>query len=131
MQGVAADVIGYAQVVQPNGRAYETGGPPTFGQNFDAEPLTSPYTLRRGRGPSTARELALDARTADQTGYDVGDEVPMLLPEGRRVFTVSGVLGFGDNDNLGGASIAAFEQGTAQEPFAKPGEVNSFRIAAA
>ena len=52
--GVAAatgDVIGYAQIVGRDGKAYSTNGPPTFGQNFDADPLTSPYTMREGAGP--------------------------------------------------------------------------------
>lgn len=134
VDGVAAataDVIGYAQVVGRDGEAYDTGGPPTFGQNFDAEPLLSPYTLRTGQAPDAPDEVALDARTAAQTGYAVGDRVPVLLPEGQRTFVVSGVFGFGGNDNLGGASIAAFEQQLAQELFAAPGEVVSVRLAAA
>ena len=133
VDGVAAataDVIGYAQLVGKDGTAYSTGGPPTFGQNFDAEPLLSPYTLRTGAAPAGPDEVAVDARTAQQTGYVVGDRVPVLLPEGQRVLLLTGVFGFGDNDNLGGASIAAFEQTTAQELFAEPGEVVSIRLAA-
>lgn len=132
VDGVAAatgDVSGYAQVIGKDGEAYGTNGPPTFGQNFDAEPLTSPYTLREGAGPAAPDEVALDARTAEQTGYAIGDQVPVLLPTGQQTFTLSGVFGFGDNDNIGGASISAFEQETAQELFAEPGEVLSIRVA--
>ena len=130
--GVAAvtgDVIGYAQVVGKDGKAYGSNGPPTFGQNFDDEPLTSAYTLREGAGPGRD-EIAIDARTAEQTGYVVGDRVPVLLPEGQDSFVLSGVFGFGENDNLGGASITAFEQGLAEELFAEPGELFSVRLAA-
>lgn len=128
--GVAAvtgDVIGYAQVVGKDGKAYGSNGPPTFGQNFDDEPLTSAYTLREGVGRD---EIAINARTAEQTGYVVGDRVPVLLPEGQGSFVLSGVFGFGENDNLGGASITAFEQGLAEELFAEPGELFSVRLAA-
>ena len=126
---VTADVVGYAQVVGKDGKAYGSNGPPTFGQNYDASPLTSPYTLRVGAPPGPG-EVAVDARTAQQTGYVVGDRVPVLLPQGQRTFVLSGVFGFGANDNVGGASIAAFEQGLAQELFAAPGEVASVRLAA-
>ena len=126
---VTGDVIGYAQVVGKDGKAYGAGGPPTFGQNFDAEPLTSPYTLRDGAGPGPD-QVAVDARTAEQTGYAVGDRIPVLLPQGQQTFVLAGVFGFGENDNLGGASITAFEQGRAQELFAEPGELLTVRLAA-
>ena len=127
---VTADVVGYAQVVGKDGKAYGSNGPPTFGQNYDADPLTSPYTLRSGGAPGPG-EVAVDARTAEQTGYVVGDRVPVLLPEGQQSFVLAGVFGFGANDNVGGASIAAFEQGLAQRLFAEPGEVMAVRLAAA
>ena len=133
LPGVAAatgDVSGYAQVVGKDGKAYGSNGPPTFGQNYDAEPLTSSYTLRRGAAPGSPTEVAIDARTAEQTGYDLGDQIPVLLPEGQQSFTLSGVFGFGENDNIGGASISAFEQTTAEQLFSPPGELLSVRVAA-
>jgi len=133
VDGVAAatgDVFGYAQLVGKDGKAYSTNGPPTFGQNFDDDPRVSPYTLRRGEAPATADEVAIDVRTAEQTGYAVGDEVPVLLPTGQGTFTVSGVFGFGETDNLGGASIAAFEQSTAESLFSADGDLVSVRAAA-
>jgi ABC-type lipoprotein release transport system permease subunit len=133
VDGVAAatgDVSGYAQLVQRDGKAYSTNGPPTLGQNWDPEPRTSPYTLRSGEGPDGPSEVAIDAVTAEKTGYGVGDRVPVLLPEGTQTFTVTGVFGFGESDNLGGASIAAFEPATARALFAQPGELLSVRIAA-
>ena len=133
VDGVAAatgDVTGYAQLVKEDGKAYSPNGPPTLGQNWDPNPVTTPYTLRSGRGPTGPDEVAIDALTAEKTGYGVGDRVPVLLPDGTRTFSVTGVFGFGDTDNVGGASISAFEPATARQLFAKPGELLSVRVAA-
>ncbi|MCW2605698.1 MAG: hypothetical protein JWO60_391 [Frankiales bacterium] len=133
VDGVAAvtgDVSGYAQVVKKSGKAYTTQGP-ALGQNWDPEPATSPYTLRTGAGPVRPQDVALDAGTAGKTGFGVGDQVRLLLPVGQRTFTVTGVFGFGDSDNIGGASIAAFAPDTARRLLAKPGELQAVRIAAA
>jgi putative ABC transport system permease protein len=130
VEAATGDVFGYAQLVGKDGKAYSTNGPPTFGQNYDDDPRVSPYTLRQGEAPAGAGEVAIDARTAEQTGYAVGDEVPVLLPTGQQSFTLSGVFGFGETDNLGGASIAAFEQETAEALFAPDGDLASVRVAA-
>ncbi|MCW2776778.1 MAG: putative transport system integral rane protein [Frankiales bacterium] len=132
VDGVAAatgDVTGYAQVVKRTGKAYSTNAP-ALGQNWDPSPATSPYTLRSGAGPVRPDEVALDATTASKTDFRPGDRVRLLLPVGQRTFTVSGVFGFGDSDNLGGASIAAFAPDTARALLAKPGELEVVRLAA-
>ncbi|MCW2715953.1 MAG: hypothetical protein JWN88_3000 [Frankiales bacterium] len=131
VEAATGDVSGYAQVIGKDGKAYGPNGPPTLGQNFDTDPATSPYSLRRGRAPVEPTEVVIDARTAEQTGYQVGERAAVLLPQGQQEVTITGVFGFGDNDNLAGASITAFEQQTAQRLFARPGELAAVRIAAA
>jgi putative ABC transport system permease protein len=133
VEGVSAavgDVSAYAQVIDEDGEPYSSGGAPTFGVNYDADPLTSSFTLREGRPPRGAGEVALDAGTAEATGYGVGDTVPVILAVGRRDLRVSGVFGFGDNDNLAGASIVAFEQRVAEDLLGKDGEYVVLRAAA-
>ena len=130
VEAATGDVSGYAQLVAKDGKAYSTNGPPTFGQNYDPDPRVSPYVLRQGLAPAGPDEVAIDARTAGQTGYVVGEQVPVLLPNGQRSFELVGVFGFGDNDNLGGASIAAFDQGTAEALYALDGNLLSIRAAA-
>ena len=132
VDGVAAavgDVSGYAQVLKKDGKAYG-GQAPVLGVNYDTNPLTSAFTLRRGEPPAGAGQVALDATTSEETGYDVGDRVPVLLRDGRKEFTVSGVFGFGDNDNLAGATIVAFDSATAQRLVGVPGELLVIRLAA-
>jgi len=132
VDGVAAatgDVSGYAQLVGKDGKAYSRNGPPTFGQNYDPDLRVSPYTLREGAAPAGPGEVAIDARTAEQTGFGVGEQVSVLLPTGQRTFTLSGVFGFGEIDNLGGASIAAFDQATAESLYAVDGNLLAIRVA--
>jgi putative ABC transport system permease protein len=45
----------------------------------------------------------------------------VLLPGGSRTFTVSGVIGFGQADNLAGATLAAFDTATAQQVLNRKG----------
>lgn len=129
VQAVVGDVSGYAQLLTKDGAAYSTGGAPSFGTNYDAEPATSPFTLRSGSPPSGPDQVALDAGTAEATGFVPGDRVTVLLSEARRELTVSGVFGFGDNDNIAGASIVAMDGPTAQALVGRPGEYDLLRVA--
>lgn len=133
VDGVSAavgDVAGYARLLNKNGKPYGSGQAPALGLNFDANPATSAFTLRRGAAPRSSTEVALDATTAKSTGDDIGDQVTVLLRDGRKTFTVSGVFGFGRNDNLAGASIVAFEQSAAERLVGTAGEYNVIRLAA-
>lgn len=133
VDGVSAavgDVTNYAQLLKKDGKAYGSGQAPVFGLNYDADTRTSAFTLRTGRAPAGPTEVALDATTAKESGYGVGDRVTVLLRDGPKSFTVSGVFGFGSNDNLAGASITAFEQATAERLVGTPGEYQAIRLAA-
>ena len=130
VEAATGAVSGLAQVIRKDGTLYSTGGAPTFGQNFDPQPALSPYTLRSGSGPDQPDEIALDATTAKGTGYVVGDTVPVVTRSGRADYTVSGIFGFGDNDNLGGASIVTFDPAVASSLVAVPGEVEQITVAA-
>jgi len=127
---VSGDVNGYAQLIGKDGKAYSPGGAPTFGQNYDSDPKLSPYTLRSGSAPKGPDQIAIDARTAEQTGYRVGDTVPVLVLAGRQDFRLAGVFGFGDNDNIGGASISAFAPATALKLLSPDGSYLGIRAAA-
>jgi putative ABC transport system permease protein len=129
--GVTGDVSGYAQIVRKDGSTYQTGGAPAGGINYDANPATSPMSLRNGRAPVAADEVALDVTTAKKAGFRVGDRITLLLASGRQQPIVTGTFGLGESDSLGGASIVAFEQKTAERILGRPGEYDAVRIAAA
>ena len=128
--GATGDVSGYAALLDRRGELVAAGGAPMFGVNYDTDPATSTFTLRSGRAPVGPTDIALDATTAQSTGFHVGDRVTVLLRAGRQSFTVSGVFGFGSNDNLAGAKILAFEQPTAEKLLGRVGEFTTIRLAA-
>ena len=128
--GVTGDVSGYAALLDARGDLVASGGAPVFGVNYDTQPATSAFTLRSGRAPAAPTEVALDATTAKETSFGPGDRVTVLLQSGRQVFTVTGVFGFGANDNLAGAKILAFEQRTAERLLGRAGEFTTIRLAA-
>ncbi|HWD47908.1 MAG TPA: FtsX-like permease family protein [Actinomycetota bacterium] len=124
-------VTGYAQLVGKDGKAVTTGGAPSLGVSFNADTaFTAGSTIRSGRLPTGPTELAIDAKTAEDTGYQVGDRVKVLFQGPAREFTVSGIIGFGEADNLGGARLVGFELATAQEVLNREGRFDEIDIAA-
>jgi putative ABC transport system permease protein len=126
------NVTGYAQLVGKDGKAVTTGGAPSLGVSFNQDTqFTAGSTVRSGRLPSGPNELAIDAKTAEDTGYVVGDRVKVLFQGPARDFTVAGVIGFGEADNLGGARLVGFDLATAQEVMNRQGRYDEIDVAAA
>jgi putative ABC transport system permease protein len=124
-------VQGYAQLVGHDGKPIGGGhGPPTFGANWLPDRQLSSFTVRLGRGPTTADEIAIDARTFTGKGFHLGDRVTVLTTQVPRQFTLVGSLGFGSQDNLGGATFVIFEGSTAQQLLGHPGQWDTIDVAA-
>src|SRR2546428_1144615 len=107
-------LAGYAQLVDKTGKAITTGGAPTLGVTAIPDPQLSGVSLRQGRQPETAGEIDVDARTATAHNLRVGDRVTVLLQGPPMQATIVGIFGFGSADNLGGATVVAFDARTAQ-----------------
>jgi putative ABC transport system permease protein len=132
VQGVASvsgDVSGYAQMVDPaTGDAIGGAGPPTIGGNWtDTNPS---LVLREGMPPSAPGEVVVDAATASSYSLSVDTTIRILFQGPPREFRIVGIAGFGDADNLAGATLALFETVTAQEVLDKEGEFDSISIVA-
>ena len=128
--GVASasgDVSGSAQVVDPaTGDPIGGVGPPTIGTNWtDTNPTVQ---IREGAAPRAADDVVIDAATATRYDLTVGQDVKILFQGPPEEFTISGILGFGDADNLGGATLAAFTLPTAQRVLDKEGEFDSISV---
>ena len=117
-------VTGYAQFVDEEGKAVNTTGAPTLGFNW-TDPGQSPLKLRSGREPQQPGEVVVDAVTARDHDFALGDRVKVLFRGPTEEFTVVGVAGFGEADNLAGATLAIFEETTAQRVFNKVGRFDS------
>jgi putative ABC transport system permease protein len=127
----AGSVSGYAQLVDRNGEAVTPNGPPTIGTSF-GPPALSPATEFRAGGPPRDRsDVVIDAATAEEHGFEVGDEVRVLLVGGAREFTITGIVGFGEADNLAGATLAIFDLETAQRVLDRKGVFDAIEVAGA
>ncbi|GAB3260311.1 ABC transporter permease [Nocardioides dilutus] len=124
-------VYGFAIIIDKDGEPIQPGGAPTFGTNVDGdERLMGAATFRQGRAPSGADEMAIDARTAKQAGFVLGDTVDVVFEEGRGSFTLVGIVGFGETDSLLGATLSGFDLATAQTVLGKEGLVDEIGVMA-
>ncbi len=121
-------VQGYAQIIGSDGEPIGGQGPPTFGFSWVDD---SPITLRDGRAPVAATEVAIDAATVADSGFALGDRVRILTADGAADYELVGITGFGSEDNLLGATSATFEFTTAQELFGKVGELDQIAVVGA
>ena len=134
VENAVGGVGGYAQIVDKEGEAIAPQGPPTlgFGSPDDESAVNedSAVTLRSGRVPSTPDEVMIDAATAEDYEFEVGDRVDILFEGPKRNFEIVGIIGFGEADNLAGATLAVFELEAAQELFDKQNSLDSVEITA-
>jgi putative ABC transport system permease protein len=127
-------VGGYAQLVDREGEAIAPQGPPTLGFGYPDDESTenedSAVTIRAGRAPASSGEVMIDAATAEDHDFSVGDSVDILFEGPRDTFEIVGIIGFGEADNLAGATLAVFELEAAQELFNKEGTLDSVEVTA-
>jgi len=124
-------------------RPVPTAGAPQFGMIYSDVPGLSQLFLTDGRAPENVGplhddptlvgEFVLDARTADDHGFTVGDEYTVTGPTGNRQFVLVGIVNFGapDENKTVGASITAFDRGTAQEFLGMEGRFDQIDVAVA
>ncbi|HTW09976.1 MAG TPA: ABC transporter permease, partial [Acidimicrobiales bacterium] len=126
----AADgvAVGYAQFLSHKGVPIVTGGEPTIGESFDADPRTSELRIVEGRAPGGPHDVVMDAGTAKAYHFGVGQRVRVVLGGGVATFTVSGIAQFGTADNLAGVTFAAFTLPVAQQAFDEVGQVDHINI---
>src|SRR5262245_15542162 len=126
------DIRGYAQLVDQDGDAVgdPENGPPTLGGNWiDSEALNG-FTISDGSPPGTDDEVVIDKKSADDTGYEVGDTAQVLVKGGPQDVTIAGIATFGDADSPGGASIVLFTLDAAQRLIAEPDRFDSILVVA-
>ena len=127
----AGTVGGYAQLVDKDGDAISPAGAPTIGASWVDSPELSPLGIRAGRAPRADGEVVIDAGTARRAGFAPGDRVTVLTQGPAETFTVVGTAGFGEADNLAGATLAAFDLPTAQRLLGAPGRLDTVEVTAA
>lgn len=130
VEGVA-DVDGIVEAsaafVAPDGEPIVPQAP-TLAFSWTDGAGMGPISIRDGRPPQASDEVMMDVATFERHGFTIGDEVAVLVPAGEETFTLVGVTGFGDADNLLGATVAVFELDRARELFDAQGQFTELSV---
>ncbi len=89
VQAVVADSAVPIEVVAAGAHA-TTAGLSVSGHPWAAAAL-APFALQDGAPPASARDVVIDATVARATGVWPGQAVRLVLPDGTRTFTVTGI----------------------------------------
>jgi putative ABC transport system permease protein len=133
VEGVAAVEPAVARSVtfiKDDGTALRVNGP-SFGIAWSGNESIGGTRLKAGAPPNGPNEVAIDKATADREGWAVGDTVTLQASGGKRDFTLSGLVGRGDDDGFIGAAISMFDLATAQEFLDAQGVVDTVDLAIA
>lgn len=125
------DVQGSAVILDRAGKPINPPGPPTIGLAFPPDPALSGLTVRKGRPPSAAGEVAIDSDTASKYGFHLGEQVRIVTDLPARAFTVVGLVGLGSSGSLAGATLSAFTTSEAQALFDSEGRYAAIEVKAA
>ncbi len=125
----AGIVSGYAQFVAPDGKPIANGGEPTLGESYVTDQALSGLHIVQGGPPRTAGQVVMDAGTAQQYGFRVGQRVRMLFYGAPRTFTISGIAQYGSADGFAGITLAAFTLPTAQQLMQETGQFDVIAVA--
>jgi putative ABC transport system permease protein len=109
-------------VIGKNGEVVGGHGAPGLGVNFTHQKTdqgTPILQVVEGKVPTNTDEIALDKTTADKAGYQVGDTVPLSSPGNppKLTATLSGIVEFGSEGGLLGATLTVFDTSAMQQIF--------------
>jgi putative ABC transport system permease protein len=121
-----------AQLVGRNGKVISGHGAPALA--FSVHPhgtqRFNPLTLVSGTWPSGPNEVAIDAHTATNAHYTVGQTIGVVARGPVKTYRIAGIVKIGGVSSLGGATMAIFDFATAQKIFHKEGKLDGIDIAA-
>ncbi|MCU1370973.1 MAG: transporter [Ilumatobacteraceae bacterium] len=128
--GVAAavgEINGTAQILGSDGSPIGGEGPPTDAGAWVGDAKLNPYTVTSGRAPANGREAVIDAHSAAEGGLAVGDTATIRTPDPVEVEVV-GLVGFGDETSMAGATYIGLTEDQAVDLLGQPGEVSDIRV---
>jgi putative ABC transport system permease protein len=105
-------------------------GPPQFAFSFmETDVETGGFNLREGAYPQGPDEVVIDAGTVADNSFAIGDLVSVVAPNRPAApYTLVGIAGFGELDNLGGATSALFDLRTLQTILEREGQLTGASI---
>ncbi|MGW8558028.1 ABC transporter permease [Streptomyces tubercidicus] len=90
----------------------------------------SRFPLAAGRGPAAEGELVLDTRTAEETGYRIGDTVRFAIDGPALTKKLVGTVSTDDPRVAAGGTLTLFDTPTAQKLFLHAGQFDEITVAA-
>jgi putative ABC transport system permease protein len=105
---------GYAQLVY-DGKAVSNGGAPNLGFAWLGDVPFNPLHVVRGRAPAATDEVVIDDKSATKFRIAIGAHVEAFVQGTTVPATVVGVVRFGKDSTLAGATITAFAPQQAQQ----------------
>ncbi len=121
-------VKGTAVYVGRDGKQIGGGGPPQFGVSWTPGGPMHLVDDGRSRPPHGPREVLMDAGTARKHGYAVGDKVRILLQGPAQEYRIVGLFRFGNTDDFGAVTFAAFDLPTAQSALDAGGTLDAVYV---
>ncbi|MGC9494740.1 ABC transporter permease [Streptomyces sp. WG7] len=121
-------VTGFTAVADKDGDLIGDGWS-TQGGNYWGE-KDPRYPLVDGRAPKGEGEIIIDSKTAERTGYGVGDTVRMSIDGPVLTPKVTGVFTTDDGNVAAGGTLTLFDTATAQKVFGKTGTYDEIAVKA-
>ena len=132
VEAAEGQIVGQIKVLDKDDKPLVTAqGPPNFGLNWLTSPQLNGWTIVDGAPPTADGDIVLDAKSAKDGGFAVGDEVRVSVTSGVRAFTLRGIAKFGKLDTWGGVQAALFATPTLQTMIGEPGTFNWISVAGA
>jgi putative ABC transport system permease protein len=116
-------------LIGKDGKAIVYGGAPNLG--FSIEEGDSPFNPLRlvaGSWPGPD-EIVIDSGVADKEDFAIGDEIGVQVEGPVDRLRISGIVEFGTDLSIGGATLAGFDLPTAQRLFQKEGRLDEIAVA--
>jgi putative ABC transport system permease protein len=129
--GIVADEFN-TKIIGSDGEALSTEGAPSFGFGLDVTPETerfNPLNIVEGTWADADGEVVLDAGTADEEGFQIGETVRISTLEPAQDFEIVGIARFGEVNSLGTATFAVFDVQSAQQLLHREGQVDEISVA--
>lgn len=122
------EVFGFAQIIGRDNKAAGLEGPPALGFGWIDDAELNPLRITAGEPPRGPEEVVIDKTTVEDENFVLGERVRIITLGGSNLYRLVGIVAFGAENNLAGATMASFTNPTAQRLFDLPGRFSSVLV---
>jgi len=121
VQSADGSVFDVGTVLDTKGDRIGPSGAPNFIASIADQPRFNAFTVKQGRKPQTADEVAIDASTAKRKDLKLGDRIAVVATAPRKEYTIVGLTQIAGVDSFGGATVVDMLLPEAQRMLGKRG----------